>query len=89
MDSGGTDLLLYDARSGIVNTPDVMSAVQRAMGKHCVLTYRGVAGFDALDRISMVLADYEDDNGRETFCIDGTAGWLYDPRHRRAQALPK
>ena len=89
MDSAATDLLLYDARTGRVTTPDVMGAVQRSMGKHCVLTYRGVLGFDSRDRIRISVADYEDDNGRDTFCIKGRAAWLYDPRRRRAQRVSK
>lgn len=89
MDSGATTLLLYDSRSGKVSTPDVLGAVQRAMKKHCELGYRAVFGFDSQDRIRMRLADYEDDNGRETSCINGTADWLYDLSSGQAHRVSK
>lgn len=77
-DFGGLDFLLYDSAAGAVSRPDVLGLIEKRLGKKCVLGYRSFAGFDAENRFIVGMADWADDNGRETHCIEGTAEWRYD-----------
>jgi hypothetical protein len=78
-DFGGIDFLLYDSVANKVIIPNVAGMVAKKIGKHCVLGYAAFNGFDARNRLILQLADWQDDNGRETYCIQGTAEWLYNP----------
>ncbi|MDQ6665564.1 MAG: hypothetical protein M3Z23_14375 [Acidobacteriota bacterium] len=78
-DFGGLDLVLYDSTTGTVSTPDVLGTIEKYLARKCVLGYGSFRGFDARNRIMMRVFDWQDDNGKETHCIDGTAEWLFNP----------
>ncbi len=84
-DFGGLDFVLYDSTTGAVSRPDALGTIEKRLGKKCVLGYRSFRGFDASSRIIMRVSDWQDDNERETHCIDGTAEWLFDPRTGEVQ----
>ena len=84
-DFGGLDFVLYDSTTQRVSTPDVLSAVGKRIGKQCLLGYNSFKGFDASNRLILRVADWQDDNGRETQCIEGTAEWLFNPVTGEAQ----
>ncbi|MGI8746261.1 MAG: hypothetical protein ACR2NN_27510 [Bryobacteraceae bacterium] len=78
-DAGGLDFVLYDSTTRKVSTPNVLGTIEKSIRKHCNLGYRSFKGFDARNRLVLRVADWQDDNGRETYCVAGTAEWLFDP----------
>lgn len=83
-DYGSLGLLLYDSRTRKTSTPDVLKQVERTLGMHCSLDLRSVAGFDSRSRVVLRVADWRDDEGHASNCIQGVADWLYDPVAGRA-----
>ena len=78
-DFGAVDFVLYDSNTKKSTTPDVLGAIAKKMGKHCVLTYRSFGGFDGRNRLILRIADWQNADERQTTCIEGTAEWLFDP----------
>lgn len=85
-DFGGLDLILYDSTTQKVITPNVLTAIAKSVRKRCILGYRSFRGFDAANRLVFQVADWQDDNGRQTYCINGTADWLFDPATGKVQS---
>ncbi len=86
-DFGGLDFVLYDSTRQKVSTPDVLGAIGKSIGKHCVLDYRSFHGFDASNRLIVRVADSHDEEGRGTSCIADAADWLFNPVTGEAQPL--
>ncbi len=84
-DFGGIDFILYDSATQKVSTPDVLGIIAKKIGKRCLLGYHSFKGFNARNELILRVADWQDDNGRETHCIEGTAEWLFDPITGKAQ----
>ena len=80
-DFGGIDLFLYDAASGKVRHPNVIRSIERGhSGKRCKLDLGGVSGFDSRNQLRIYVHDYaEADGQRNSYCIDDSEEWSYDP----------
>jgi hypothetical protein len=78
-DNASLALLMYDSRTAATKAPDVISQIERRIGKGCSLSLRSVGGFDSRGRVVVKVADQIDEEGRGSKCIAGTGNWSYDP----------
>ena len=83
-DNASQGLLLCDNRTQAISRPDVIKQIERRLGKRCSLYLRSIAGFDSRSRVVLRVADWRDEEGHATGCIEGAADWLYDPVAGRA-----
>jgi hypothetical protein len=78
-DAFGITPFIYDATARRVLAPDILSSIQKHLGNGCGLEYRSFDGFDSQNRLIVSVADWKDEEGQGSSCIDRNARWIFDP----------